>query len=73
MLQNLVLKVAYLHYSMVMEQITVLLVDPDQNLIFAPVLIIELETLAPFWAISNAPTHLISIIAKERSVVLDQT
>jgi hypothetical protein len=45
---------------MAMEQIVVLLVDPCQNLVFALLLTIELETLAPSWAISNAPTHLIS-------------
>jgi hypothetical protein len=48
-------------------------VDPSQNLIYVPLLTIELETLAPSWAISNAPTHLISIPAWERYVVLDQT
>jgi hypothetical protein len=30
-----------------MEQIVILVVDPNQNLIFAPLLIIELENLVP--------------------------
>jgi hypothetical protein len=47
MLQNLILKVAYLHYYVVMEQIVVLLVDPSQNLVSIPLLTIKLETLAP--------------------------
>jgi hypothetical protein len=33
---------------MVMEQIVVLLVDPSQNIVFALLLIVELETLAIF-------------------------
>jgi hypothetical protein len=40
-----------------MEQIVVLLVDLDQNPIFAPLLIVELETLALFWAIYDTPAH----------------
>jgi hypothetical protein len=36
-----------------MEQIVVLFVDSDQNPISAPLLITELETLVPFWAISD--------------------
>jgi hypothetical protein len=43
-----------------MEQIVVLLMDPSQNLVFIPLLIVELETLVPSWAISNVPTHLTS-------------
>jgi hypothetical protein len=46
---------------MVKKQIVVLLVDPSQNLIFAPLLITELETLAPSWAIFDALAHLTSI------------
>jgi hypothetical protein len=45
---------------MVMEQIVIPLVDPSQNLIFAPLLTIELETLAPSWTISHALAHLTS-------------
>jgi hypothetical protein len=47
LLQNLVLKATYFHYSVVMEQIARLLVDPGQNLLFAPLLTIILETMAP--------------------------
>ncbi len=42
---------------MVMEQIVELLVDHDQNLVCGPLLTIELEILAPFWAISYIPAH----------------
>jgi hypothetical protein len=54
MSQNLVLKATYLHYSIVMKQIIVLLVDPSQNFNFFPLLTIKLETLAPSWAIFDA-------------------
>jgi len=57
---------------MVMEQIVVLLVDHGQNLIYAPLLTNELKTLAPSWAISNAPAHSTSTLAWEKWVVLDQ-
>jgi hypothetical protein len=57
MLQNLVLKETYLHFSVVMEYIIVLLVDPSQNHVFVLLRTIELETLAPSWAISIAPIH----------------
>jgi hypothetical protein len=40
-----------------MEQIVVLLVDRGQNHVFAPLLIIEFETLAPSWVISDALAH----------------
>jgi hypothetical protein len=70
MLQNLVLKVAHLHYSMVMEQIVILLVDPNQNPIFVPLLAVKLKILAP-WAISHVPAHLISSPTWEKLVVLD--
>ncbi len=49
-----------------------LLVDPSQNLVSTLVLIVELETLAPSWAISNAPTHMISALAWEKWVVSNQ-
>jgi hypothetical protein len=42
---------------MVMEQIVELLVDRDQNLVFTPLLIVELEILAPFCAIFDTPAH----------------
>jgi len=56
----------------VMEQIVVLLVDPNQNLVFAPLLIVKLKTLAPSLAVFDVPTHLISIPTREKLVVLDQ-
>jgi hypothetical protein len=34
-----------------MEQIVILMVDPNQNPIFSPLLTVELETLASSWAI----------------------
>jgi len=40
---------------MVMEQIVILLMDLGQNPAYAPLLTIEVETLIPSWAISNAP------------------
>jgi hypothetical protein len=49
-----------------MEHIAKLLVDPSQNLVSNPLLIIVLEIVAPSWAISN-------IHAREKLVVLDQT
>jgi hypothetical protein len=42
---------------MVMEQITKLLVDCDQNLVSIPLLATKLETLAPFWAIFYILAH----------------
>ncbi len=50
----------------------VLLVDPGQNLVFAPMLVVELETLAHSSAISNAPAHVISTPTWEKLVVLNQ-
>jgi len=73
MLLNLVLKVGYLHYSMALEQINILLVDPCLGFIYVHLLAGELETLAPSWAFSNLPTHLISTPTWERSMVLDKT
>jgi len=48
---------------MVLEHILVLLIDSDQNPISIPLLIVTLETLAPSWAISDAPTHLTYVLA----------
>ncbi len=42
---------------MVMELIIELLVDRDQNFVYAPLLTVELEILVPFWAISNILAH----------------
>jgi len=55
-----------------MEHILKLLIDCDQNLVSILLLIVELETLAPFWAISNTPTHQSSTLAWEKLVILDQ-
>jgi hypothetical protein len=48
-----------------MEQIVVLLVG--SNLVSTLLLVVKLEILAPSWAISDAPTHLIFVLAWERS------
>ncbi len=57
---------------MVMEQIVVPLVVPGQNPILILMLTIKLETLAPFWAISNVPIHHTFELAWEKLVILDQ-
>ncbi len=44
---------------MVLEKIIVLLVDPSPGPVFAPLLVVELEILAPFKAICDAPIHII--------------
>ncbi len=72
LLQNLVLKVAYFHYFVVMEHIIGLMVDVDQNLVFVPLLTIDLETLALFWAISNTLAHQTSPLTWEKLIILDQ-
>jgi len=59
MLQNLVLTIAYLHYSIVLEQIVVPLVDLSPSFISPPLLHVRLKILAPSWAIYSAPAHLI--------------
>jgi hypothetical protein len=56
-----------------LEQIVVPSVDLGPNLMSFPLLAIELETLAPSWAISDVPAHLISTHAWEKSTVLHQT
>jgi hypothetical protein len=56
---------------MAMEHIVVVLMDLGQNPIFVPLLANELKTLTP-WAIYDIPTHLISTLAWERLVVVDQ-
>jgi hypothetical protein len=38
-------------------------VDPSPNLVFALLLVVELEILAPSWAISDALAHLIFVFA----------
>jgi hypothetical protein len=45
----------------VLEHIVVFLMDSDQNPISTPLLTVKLETLAPSWAIFDAPTHSTSI------------
>jgi hypothetical protein len=49
-----------------MEHIVVLLVDPSQKHVFAPLLVVEVETLAPSWASSNVLAHMISIPTWEK-------
>jgi hypothetical protein len=63
MSHNLVLKVADLHYYVVLEQIVVHLVDPSLDPMCVPLLVIGLEILAPPWTFSGVPTHLKSILA----------
>jgi len=46
-------------------------VDLGPNLVSVPLLAIELETLAPYWAIFDVLAHLISILTWERFMVLD--
>jgi hypothetical protein len=72
MLQNLVLKVAYLQYSMVLKHIILFLVDLGLRPVSTPLLFDGLEILAFSWAIFGAPTHLIFALAWERFVVMDQ-
>jgi hypothetical protein len=55
-----------------MEQIVVLMVDPGQNPIYVPLLIVELEILASSWAIFYTPTLLTFAPTWEKLVVLDQ-
>ncbi len=57
---------------MVMEQIIVPLVVPGQNPIYAFMVTIELETLAPSWAIFNVLVHRTFAPAWEKLVILDQ-
>ncbi len=71
LLQNLVLKVAYLHYSMVLEHIVVLLVDLGLGIIFTLMLAIEFEIMAPSWANSIIFSLLIFVHAWEKYEVLD--
>jgi hypothetical protein len=60
---NLVLKATYLHYYVVVEYIVVFMVDLNQSLVFIPLLIVELETLAPSWATFDVPALLASALA----------
>jgi hypothetical protein len=46
-------------------------VDRDQNIIFGPLLIVELEILAPFWVIFDTPTHQTSTLVWEKLLILD--
>jgi hypothetical protein len=55
-----------------MEHIIGFMVDFDQNLIFVPLLTINLETLALFWAISNTLAHQTSAFTWEKLIILDQ-
>jgi hypothetical protein len=66
----LVLKATYLHYFVVMEQTTELLVDLGQNLVFAPLLTIVLEIVAP-WASFDIPIDQTFALTWDKLVVLD--
>ncbi len=57
---------------MVMEQIVIPLVVPSQNHVYVLMLTVELETLTPSWAMSNAHVHHASTHAWEKLVILDQ-
>ncbi len=65
MLQNLVLTVAYLHYSTVLEQI-VAMVDLSPRRVSPPLLHVGLKILASSWAIFSSPTHLIYAFVLEK-------
>jgi hypothetical protein len=65
------LKATYLHYFVVIEQIVVFMVDLGQNHVHVLLLTIELETLAPSWAIFDALAHPIYVPTWEKWVVLD--
>ncbi len=70
LLQNLVLKATYLHYSMVMEYIAGLLVDFGQNPVSTFLLSIVVETMAHSWAISNTLANQTFAPTWEKLVVL---
>ncbi len=55
-----------------MEHIIGLMVDFNQNLVFVPLLNIDLETLALFWVISNTLAHQSSPLTWEKLIILDQ-
>lgn len=48
---------------MVLEQIVVILADLGPSLIYVPLLVVELEILAPAWAIFHVLAHLIFVLA----------
>ncbi len=48
-----------------------LMVDFGQNLISTPLLTIVLKTMAPSQAISNIPTHQISVATWEKLLILN--
>jgi len=73
LLQNLVLEATNLHYFVLMEHIVGLLVDLSPNHVSTPLLIVVLETMAPFWTISDTLIDQTFTLAWEKSVVLDQT
>ncbi len=53
------MKVAYLHNSMVLEQVVAHHIDLVLPLTSTPLVLPMLEIVAPFWAMSVAPIHLI--------------
>jgi hypothetical protein len=54
-----------------MEQIIVFLVDPGQNLVFAPSLNVELETITLLGPFLDPPAHPTFAPAKKKLVVFD--
>jgi hypothetical protein len=56
---------------MVLEQIVAFLVDLVLGPVSAPLLLVKIEILAPFWAISGVSSHMIYALVLERYVVLD--
>jgi len=54
-----------------MEQIAELLMDCDQNSLYALLLIVELKTLTPFSTIFNTHAHQTSTLTLEKLVILD--
>jgi hypothetical protein len=62
------LKVTYLHYFVALEQIIALLVDLVPDHVSILLFLARLEIMAPSWAISGGPAHLISSLALKKSM-----
>jgi hypothetical protein len=62
----------YLHYSIVLEQIVVLLVDPSLDPTCVPLLTIGLDILAPAWAFwCSHPFEICSYLKEICGIELD--
>jgi hypothetical protein len=66
----MVLKVAYLHNYVVLEQVVADQIDLVLPFASTPLVLPRLEIVAPFWAIFVAVAHLISSLALKRYVIL---